>query len=156
AITIRSHSGNPDRSTIDCEGTSSQWHQGIIVHGAAESSTLISGITITGAWYDIGGNGGAIEIRDSSPTVENCTLRENACGEGAVIGADHSASRIRNCMFVSNHSLQDIFPYSGAVDASQAPLQTEGCTFVGNTTVRGASAIAAVHGESTLRINACI
>ncbi|MCH8970211.1 MAG: right-handed parallel beta-helix repeat-containing protein [Planctomycetes bacterium] len=85
AITLKSSDG-PSATVIDIQGSPSSIHRGFfLIHGETCQS-IIRGFTIengyligdTGGTGPLGGGGGAgIFIRDSSPTIRDCVIRDN-------------------------------------------------------------------------------
>ena len=84
-IALRSSDG-PGQTIMDVQGGSSSIHRGFfLIHGET-LRTVVEGFTITNGYLigDTGGSGpagggggAAIYIRDSSPVILNCILREN-------------------------------------------------------------------------------
>ena len=148
-ITLRSTEG-PDATTIDIEGGPTAIHRGFfLIHGES-NETVIEGFTIkngyligdTGGTGPAGGGGGAaIYIRDSSPTIRNCIVRNNVSetlgapflvdGRGGGIYVDGSSHAvIENCIIKHNTSEKR----GGAiyVGYSQSAVTVRNCLFINN------------------------
>jgi hypothetical protein len=122
AIILISSDG-PSESVIDVQGSPSSIHRGFfLVHGETCLS-VIDGFTITrgyligdtGGSGPLGGGGGAgIYIRDGSPTIRNCIIRDNIAetlgipllvdGRGAGIYIDGGSSTIIDKCFIVHNS----------------------------------------------------
>ena len=114
---------------IDCEGTESEFHRGFILHSGEGSGSVLDGVTIINGrelshWGDmappspkavlLGGSreyddthwsGGAIMIDGASPTIKNCTFRDNCAttGGGAICSlSEEDETAISNCHFANN------------------------------------------------------
>ncbi|HWR82116.1 MAG TPA: right-handed parallel beta-helix repeat-containing protein [Candidatus Deferrimicrobium sp.] len=79
-IVLESENG-PQTTIIDCQASSSDQHRGFYVHYGEDSTCVIKGFTVTGAYdapdpyYDKA----AILCRSSTPTIQNCIITDNAC-----------------------------------------------------------------------------
>jgi len=128
AITVRSENG-PESCIIDCNGTQDEPHRGFYIHRAEDSNSVIDGFTITNG-YAPKGFGGGIYCRDSSPTVNNCTLSNNSAELGGGGMRNYNSSpTITNCTFSGNFA--DFG--SGIYNSSGGSLMLTNCTFSGNT-----------------------
>jgi len=122
------------------EGSSHVYH---VMRGANDA--VLDGLTITGGRADhdqtgLHQHGGGLHNLLASPTVANCTFRDNrAVGlGGAVDNYKGSAPQLTNCHFVDNRAEQ----HGGAVanvEGSDATFTD--CTFVGNTAVKDGGAV---------------
>jgi len=106
AITVRST--KPDNpavvaaTIIDCNGSESEPHGGFYFHTYEDANSVLSGLTITGAY---GGFGGAIKCYDSSPAIVNCVFVDNSVsGAGAGMHNHYSNPILINCIFRNNSS----------------------------------------------------
>ncbi|MCP4708607.1 MAG: hypothetical protein GY869_08290, partial [Planctomycetes bacterium] len=70
-ITIRSQSGDPRDSIIDCEGAG----RGFTISGDAGSDTIVAGLTIINGQAT---NGGGISCYDTDPVITNCIVKNNS------------------------------------------------------------------------------
>ena len=120
-ITLKSSDG-PSVTIMDIQGGPTSIHRGFfLIHGETQA-TVIEGLTITngyligdtgGSGLAGGGGGAGVYIRDSSPVIRNCIVRNNTSahvgqvfvvdGRGAGIYIDgNSAALIESCALVSN------------------------------------------------------
>lgn len=102
AITVQSENG-PGGCIIDCEN----WGRGFLFDSGEGNDSVISGFTITKGnpqWIDHGGaEGGGIKCEGSSPTINNCVIRENIAGPyGGGISLFRSSAIITNCTISGN------------------------------------------------------
>lgn len=121
AIVLQSAEG-PSQTTIDIQGGPSDIHRGFFLAHGETQSTMIEGFTIEngylvgdtgGSGVNGGGGGAGIYIRDSSPTIRNCRIRDNisassdipwvfdGMGGGIYVDTDSNAV-IENCMIINN------------------------------------------------------
>ncbi len=114
AIAVRSESGKPSTCTIDCQGNSGAPHRGFYFHSGETSEAVVFGLTIANGYANgsspAGAYGGGILCVASSPTVANCTFKDNkvwaAPSVGGGISCINSAATIRNCRFTENKSIR--------------------------------------------------
>ena len=121
AITLKSSAG-PSATIIDIQGSPSSIHRGFfLIHGETCQS-IIEGFTIEngyligdtgGSGINGGGGGAGIYIRDSSPRIRRCLIRQNisassgepfvfdGMGAGIYIDTDSTAV-IEDCMIRNN------------------------------------------------------
>ena len=104
AITIRSQSGDPNRCTINCEGTSSAPHRAFLFENSEGPSSVLEGVTITGGWHIWGGG---VHCSGSSVTarISGCVFTGNNAGmsEGGGLCLEADASPlIQDCLFTGN------------------------------------------------------
>ncbi len=106
AITLRSQNG-ADACIIDCEKAG----RGVIFRSGEDHNSVLDGFTITSGRaifsepdeYDE--CGGGIVCDNSSPTIKNCTIRENgAYMDGGGIYCLASSPTITNCTIAANTS----------------------------------------------------
>ena len=155
AITIESMIG-AQATILDAGGAGSVFK---ITRGETPD-TIIRGFTITGGTgtlHDTLLHGGAFYIKDSSPTIEDCTITGNVAQMGAGGSVDHGSPRFNNCVFQDNYATIDggglrftafSFPifndtsflnngasvYGGAINyAFDSQGVHQSCTFNGNT-----------------------
>jgi len=104
---------------------------------------LLDGITIAGGRVISpvetrgGTGGGAIVIRDSSPTINNCTFRGNTAeiyGGAVFISGGHPT--FTNCIFVKNYAYG-----GGAIRGGQEGTIISNCSFTENTAGSSGGAI---------------
>ncbi|MFQ5500458.1 MAG: thrombospondin type 3 repeat-containing protein, partial [Candidatus Zixiibacteriota bacterium] len=135
----------PDSTIIDCQGDSANPSRGFSYTNGEDSSSVLSGFTITRGYIlvDPSGIGGAA-IRCSggaSPTISNCIfVHDSAVGislgvsDGGAVECNGSSSRFQNCVF------QNDFADAGSavsVGISPSMVTFTNCTFVGNSSASG-------------------
>jgi hypothetical protein len=96
AVTLASASGDPESCIIDCESSGAEPHRGFLFDSGEGPGSVLRGICITGggtsgSWPEDAG-GGIYCRNQSSPSIENCILRENRSGNGAGICCDGDSS----------------------------------------------------------------
>ncbi|HUW83046.1 MAG TPA: right-handed parallel beta-helix repeat-containing protein [Phycisphaerae bacterium] len=119
-ITVRSANGAAG-CVIDCQGLG----RGFYFHSGETAAAVVEGLTITNGSADVGG--GMYNNYDSSPTVTDCTFRNNTAG-GGMYNWDSSPT-VTLCTFSGNTA-----GFGGGMynqDTSN-PTVTH-CTFSGNT-----------------------
>ncbi|MEE9442447.1 MAG: right-handed parallel beta-helix repeat-containing protein [candidate division Zixibacteria bacterium] len=100
-IVIKSENG-PRVTVIDCQADSFHQHLAFDIE-AKEDGIVIDGFTIRNGNHN---NGGAIEIRSSSPTIRNCIFKNNTAPvSGGAIRAKGGDPVIENCTFYGNSSI---------------------------------------------------
>jgi hypothetical protein len=130
AITVRSQSGSPDSCIIACESDLDFAHRGVTFESGEDSTSVLSGITITGGldWSA----GGAISIHDSGPLIHNCVFSDNSAGVdgegGGAIALWRAQPVVSGCVFSNNSGARGGAVYS--FEASQPSFF--GCTFFAN------------------------
>jgi parallel beta-helix repeat protein/predicted outer membrane repeat protein len=99
-----------------------------------DANTILEGFTITGGdangSYPDSGGGGMLNYNNSSPTVTNCTFRDNAARHGGgMANRANSSPMVTNCTFSSNTALE-----AGGLDNydNSSPTVTN-CIFSGNS-----------------------
>jgi len=139
AVTLRSlYPNNPDvvaKTIIDGEGT----RRGIICQNGEGSNTSIEGFTIirgfTNGTYPANCGGGMSNINRSSPTLTNCTIKNNtAHGWGGGMFNDNSSPTLTNCTFTGNTAVYD---GGGMYNWHSSSPTLENCTFENNTASYG-------------------
>lgn len=75
-VVLMSENG-PEFTTIDCEASLMDPHRAFYLHSGEDTTAVIQGFTITGAYSD---DDGAISLNVSSVTLRNCMISENLCG----------------------------------------------------------------------------
>ena len=167
AITLRSADG-PTVTTIDgnLAGTV------VICRSGEGPDTILVGFTIT---RGAAPSGAGMRIVDSSPTVENCTFRQNeALGDnarGAGVFARGGAAAFTACIFTLNEadgrgggmfnlesdlavkecSFTDNLAYAGGAVFNEASSSTfTECAFVGNVVAANGGAIFSQAGSPTI------
>ncbi len=100
AITVKSING-PDDCIIDCNGTESDPHRGFYFHSGEDAKSVVEGFTITNAGAETF-YGGAIYCRQSSPTINKCTINASIAAAGGGIYCYESNPTIGNCTITGN------------------------------------------------------
>ncbi|MHC4476207.1 MAG: S8 family serine peptidase, partial [Planctomycetota bacterium] len=152
AITVRSADPNDSdvvsATVIDCNGTESEPHQGFYFHTNEDANSVLSGLTITGAY---GSFGGAIRCNNSSPMIVNCVFVDNSVsGAGGGIHNSNSNPILFNCMFRNNSSDW----VAGALRNHTSSPVLINCLFTGNSAVYG-GAIQNENGSSNPTLINC-
>jgi hypothetical protein len=102
-LTIMSESGDPDSAVIDAQGLGRIFYCSHLDSGNAGAPT-IEGLTLTGGAIE--GNGGAIYLEYSSPTIRNCVIKDNTTlgtvADGGGIACRYSSPDIIDCMISGN------------------------------------------------------
>ena len=86
------------QTIIDCEGSDDEFHYGFCFTTMEGSDSILRGITVRGAYTSYEGGGG-IWCELSNPTVENCVLSGNF---GCAMGNFKSSPTVTNCTFKDN------------------------------------------------------
>ena len=128
-------SGGAEVTIIDGEGT----RRGIICQNGEGSNTSIEGFTIirgfTKGTYPANCGGGMSNINRSSPTLTNCTIKNNtAHGWGGGMFNDNSSPTLTNCTFTGNTAVYD---GGGMYNWHSSSPTLENCTFENNTASYG-------------------
>ena len=157
-ITVRSANG-PQNCVIDAEGTSDEPYRAFIFDGGETHETILDGLTISGGATLPGAvqdqfNGGGLFFRESSATVMNCVIRDNACGcwGGGVYATLGAAPILINCDVSNNASNDDggaVFVWNGG----GATLIN--CTMTGNWARVTGGAVTDFDGAGNLNIINC-
>lgn len=98
AITVQSENG-PDTTIIDCENNG----RGFYFHSEEGNDSILSGFTILNGYADP--SGGAFSISSSSPSIENCFIKNNSAAMygGGVMCYD-SSPIFFNCTVSDNNA----------------------------------------------------
>jgi hypothetical protein len=129
AITVRSEDPNdPGLVIIDCNGTEDEPHRGFEFHSYETPKAILTGLTITGGYYE---QGGGIYLTDCArPTITNCAFR----GNGAFLGGGmytESGPTLSNCTFEDNSAEAGGGLYNNGEASDCNPVLTD-CTFYSN------------------------
>jgi len=153
-VLIRSENG-ASACTIDCQGTYEEPYRAFIFENGESPAAALDGFTITGGSTLQGAildefNGGAILIRDSSPTIRNCVFTGNTagCWGGAVYSGFSGSPMIENCIFDGNYAGDDGGGFFCWAGSSPTILN---CVFISNSAVVTGGGIS-VFGGSILTI----
>ncbi|MHC4204562.1 MAG: C10 family peptidase [Planctomycetota bacterium] len=100
AITVHGEDpNNPNLVIIDAEGTAEKPHRGFVFRRYETAISVLSGLTITGGYHEMGGGMYCGEY--AQPTITNCTFRENVGSLGGGLYIESSPTLI-NCAFIEN------------------------------------------------------
>jgi len=138
AITVRSENG-PENCIIDCNGETGE-HRAFYFHNYETAASVVQGLTLTGGNTE--GNGGAILLAASSPTIRECIINNNTayreggaifCGAGGYYGMDTaSCPSIENCRIINNTANR----FGGGISCDGSNPKISGCTISGNSLTR--------------------
>jgi len=126
AITVRSTNPNQQyvvaSTIINCENEG----RGFYFHSGEDANSILSGLSIVNGNST---NGGGIYCKDSSPTVANCIISNNASQyNGGGMSNENSKPTLTNCTFNENLS-----PYGGGgINNSNSNPTIINSTFKGN------------------------
>ena len=117
---------------IGTPGDNSDNSRRIIYNTGLDNTAILDGFTIRDASNDFSGQGsqgGGMWNNGASPSVRNCTFRNNNVGTqgGGVANSDASPEFI-NCLFIENSAVA-----GGALRTELGSPTLINCTFVGNT-----------------------
>jgi hypothetical protein len=130
AITVRGEDPNKsDLVIINAEGTAENPHRGVIFHRYETARSVLSGITITGGYHEMGGGMYCGEY--AWPTVANCTFRDNAGSLGGGLYIESSPT-LTNCTFIDNSADGGGGIYNYGEQPECKPVISN-CMFYGNT-----------------------
>jgi subtilisin family serine protease len=136
AITVRSVNG-PRNCIIDCNGTQAAPHRGVYFHRSEDPNSKLIGFTIQNG-YGLGSKGGGIRCYGSSPTIEDCIIRDcHAHYGGGMYNEQDSNPILRNCTFENNLAEGDYIPAGGISDGGgmynhDSHPTLINCSFIGN------------------------
>jgi hypothetical protein len=127
AVTVRSVADDPAACVLECGGSATEPHRGVLFRTGEDSTAVLAGVTIRGGWFETGPAGGAIAcVQGSSPAVARCVFTANRDAAVACFGG--ASPRFTECVFRGNGG-----PRAGAVYAEQycAPV-FRACRFEAN------------------------
>ncbi|MBN1916661.1 MAG: FG-GAP repeat protein [Verrucomicrobia bacterium] len=120
----------PSLCTIDCAGVG----RAFIVQSGETSAAVIDGFTIING--DVSGDGGAVAVYHSDPTIRNCVIYGNrAVGNGGAIYFEDSLSAVVNCIITGN--LADGGNGGAIYTALNSDVDLVNCTVAGNAAASG-------------------
>ncbi|MBS1686319.1 MAG: right-handed parallel beta-helix repeat-containing protein, partial [Bacteroidetes bacterium] len=107
-------------------------------NNSLDSTAVLDGFSITGAWNNITGIGGGIINYLSSPRYVNCTVAGNFCGgvadaRGSGAYNANCSPIYENCVFTANTASGSATAYGGGVASYIAGGRYSHCTFTWNT-----------------------
>jgi len=127
AITVRSTTGEPALCIIDCEGDG----RGFSFSSGEGPLSVVEGLTIANGNASEGG--GVLCDANSSPTLTNCTIRDNVANErgGGVCCTDQSSPALTNCTIRGN-AARSRYGDGGGVHCGNSEPTLVNCTIIGN------------------------
>lgn len=132
-VVIASASGVPEHCIVDCGGSYEEQHHGFLCLSNVDSSTVLGGFTIRGAYAKSTYNwsGGGILCDGTSPTVNGMRFVNNMAAHngGAICCTNGSQTVIEECHFAQNQ--MDGGKGSG-VASLNAQVRVVNCEFVSN------------------------
>jgi len=136
AVTVRSIDPNDPgivaATVVDCQGAPMEGHRGFSFVMGEGPDSVLSGITLTGAY--VNSDGGAIRCEGSSPIISRCVFLNNTADDGAAVYCgSNSGAIIDNCTFIDNQSIGS----GGGLWCYMSSPTITGCTFSGNTAYMG-------------------
>ena len=99
AVTVKGLAGDPQRVTIDCQGTTEDPHRAFHFHSGESVYAVLRDVTITGG--EINGDGGAI-LCASSPVITNVVFHRNGADRGGAVFVQGADPEITGCTFTEN------------------------------------------------------
>ncbi len=166
-ITVQSQNG-PALTVVDCEGNASDPHRGFVFQSGEEPLAVLSGFTIMNGYITSPGymalppfgSGGGIQcVQDSSPTIENCVIRNctaEICGGGMI--AYFCEPRIVGCVFLDNIAMEENIQGGAGGGLSvyfHGDTEVNDCTFLRNSAENFGGAVA-VNMMSKSVISGCL
>jgi predicted outer membrane repeat protein len=131
AITVRSING-PQNCIMDCEGTKAEPHRGVYFHRGEDPNSRLIGFTIQNG-YGQYGKGGGILCSGSSPTIEDCIIRDcNAHYGGGMYNEQDSFPILRNCKFENNMADGGPISDGGGMYNHESHPTLINCSFIAN------------------------
>jgi len=137
-ITVRSEDpNNPNLVIINAEGTAENPHRGFVFNRYETPKSVLSGLTITGGYHELGGGMYCGEY--ARPTVTGCVFRENlgSLGGGLYI---ESSPTLTNCTFIENYADGGGGIYNSGQEPECKPTISD-CVFNANTATYNGGAI---------------
>lgn len=143
AVTIRSATGNPDDSIIDCENGG----RGFNLNSGEGPDTVISGLTIKNCTAT---DGAGMMCYKAAPTVVNCRFVGNQAGNsgGGIRFSSSTGAVVTDCSFEQNDAY---WGGGGIYNYYSNPTITD-CRFIGNSSQYWGGAIHNDQAESNAYI----
>ncbi|RPJ49456.1 MAG: T9SS C-terminal target domain-containing protein, partial [Candidatus Latescibacterota bacterium] len=129
-ITIRSETGHPAASAIDCEGVD----RGFVLASEEGPGFALQAVTIRSGYHATDGGGAYIA---SSPSIRDCIFV--GCisgGDGGALAVEGGTPEVSGCLFNKNSAGR-----GGAVFFEGASPSFDQCTFYGNESIDGGDAV---------------
>jgi len=122
SILVTSENG-PEATIIDCESSS----RGFVFLSNEDSTSELSGFTITRGQGTVWPGGGGVYAHSASPKITNCIFYDNYAWDGAGIYCDSSGLILINCQFLDNDA--DNVGAGGGIYCKSSSLQISSCLF---------------------------
>lgn len=130
SITIRSSDPNDPNVVSQTIIDPNQQGRGFYIHSGEDANCVISGLTLRNTLAVAGYNGAGIYCFNSSPTIQNCVIRNGyAEGSGGGICLDYGTASVINCTITDNTADY----YGGGLSCNFAAPLITGCIISGNT-----------------------
>lgn len=142
-LVVKSDDG-PSTVTLDCEGSASEPHRAFVLHSGEDSSSVIDGLTIRGAywsWASWQNLGGAINCNNASPIIQNCIISDNQ--SNGIVLSSATRTRVSRCE-VSRNRGTGIWVYYGW------------CDFFNSVVSHNDSAGIWVYGNRPATVDSCV
>jgi len=140
-----------DSTVIDCGGSVGEPHRGFFFHSGEDTTSVVSGITITNAVADSGA--GVFCTGGVSPRFLDCAFSQNAAEVGGGLASVASSPIVRFCLFDGNDADAGSRAYGGGgIYAEQSVLTLLDVDFVGNHAVDDVGYGGAVHVRGTVLV----
>ena len=130
-LTLRSASGDPFACVVDCGGSSTEPHRGLVFLHGEGPNTRVEGLGFVNG--EVSDTGGCVLCDGSSPVLTNCAFWNNIAYSGGAMSCHNSAApTIEQCTFHANTAYQ-----GGAVYSDESDLVLANVTIVDNTAIQG-------------------
>lgn len=148
ALTLRSTHNEPEQCIIDCQGSASEPHRGILMDSGEGPDTVIEGITIRNGYIgDTNAGGGGIRCDGSSPVIRTCIISNCHAWFAGAFYSRYASAHLEECRFEDNYGMNGVVTFS----SSAALPRVERCVFAGNAGANGTGlALYAVAAEGVV------
>ena len=127
AVTVRSQSDNPETCFIDCLAGADDPHRAFVFHSGETLDSVLQAVTVLHGYS--AADGGALSIKDSSPTIVNCKILDSVAQNGGGVDiAGTGAPLFMDCLIACNTA----DAAGGGVCCHQASPTFSGCVFIMN------------------------
>lgn len=125
-LTIEGETGNPIDVVIDCENSG----RGFVINNGEAATFIIDGLRITNGLVAGTGDGGGLLISQSDPTISNCIIDNNECGDsGGGVFIDQVSDPTFTNVLVRDNTAGD---EGGGFYVLQSSLTLNNCTVADN------------------------
>ncbi len=125
-------------TVIDCQGTSEVPHRAFVFQNGEGPDSAVLGVTILNGYAlakDGYRRGGAIACFGTSPTIDNCVIRQCTANQGGAIYCANGSPVLRNCRLADNIAE---YGSGSAVYGSSSNARLFDCVITGNSGYSGA------------------